>query len=52
MRDFPTIDCEQVAPNVPKYDAQKKRCFYALRSRGSKQDEGGDDNDGIFLNFF
>ena len=44
MRDCPTIasrgrDGKQVYPNVPNDDAPNKRCFYALRTKGSKSDE-------------
>ena len=48
VRDCPTKDGKQVAFNVPKDDAPKKRCLYAFRTRGSKTDEG-DDNDGKLL---
>ena len=53
VRYCPTIasggrEGKQVAPDVPKDDAPKKRCFYAFRTRGSKIDEG-DDNDGKLL---
>ncbi|TMX01612.1 hypothetical protein EJD97_024135 [Solanum chilense] len=34
---------KQVAPSVPKDDAPTKRCFYALRYRGEKPDDGDDD---------
>ena len=44
MRDCPTRDGKQVAPNVLKDVAQKKRRFYALRNRGEKPDEGNDDD--------
>ncbi|XP_015068750.1 uncharacterized protein LOC107013325 [Solanum pennellii] len=30
VRDSPTRDGKQVAPNVPKNDGPNKRCFYAL----------------------
>ena len=31
---------------------QRKRCFYALPTRGAKPDEGDDEYDGKFLYFF
>ena len=54
VRDCPTIDPrgregKKVAPNVPKDDAQNKRHFYALQTRGEKPDE---DDDGELLCFF
>ena len=51
VRDCPTRDDEQVAPNVLKDDAPKNRRFYALRTRGTKTDEG-DDNDGNLFYLF
>ena len=52
MRDCPTRDGKQVAPNVSVYDARKaKACFYALWTRGLKPNES-DDNDGKFLYIF
>ena len=54
MRDCPTIaargrEGKKVASSVPKDDAPIKRRFYALRSRGSKQDENeSNDNVGNF----
>ena len=48
VRDCPTRDGKQVAPNVPKDDVPKaKPRFYALQARGAKTDEGNDD-DGKF----
>ena len=54
LRDFPTIvdrgrEGKQVAPNLPKDDAQKKRQFYALRTRGSKSDEDDDDSESLYI---
>ena len=50
MRDCPTIaargrESKQVAPSAPNEDAPINRRFYALRSRGSKQDENESDDD-------
>ena len=50
LRDFPTRDGDYVSPDVPKDDAPKKSCFYALGTREAKLDEG-DDDDGKFLYF-
>ena len=48
MRDCPTRDGMQVAPNVPKDYASNKRHFNALWARGEKPNKD-DDDDGNFL---
>ena len=49
VRDCPTRYGKQVAPNVRKDGAPKKRHFCALRTRGENPDEGDDDDGKIFL---
>ena len=55
VRYCPTIasggrEGKQVAPDVPKDDAPNKRNFYALRTRGERNDDGEDD-DGESMHF-
>ena len=56
VRDCPIIasrgrKSKQIAPTIPKDDVPTERHLYALRTRGTKPDENGDDDEGKFLHF-
>ena len=51
VRNCPTRDGKQVAPNLPKDYASKKRSLYALETKEVKPDKG-DDDDSKFLYLF
>ena len=44
MRDCPTRDNKEVAPDVSKDDTLNKRCFSAIQTIGTKPNEGDDDD--------
>ena len=50
VRDFPTRDGKNVAPNVPKDNVVNKGHFYAIQTTGAKLGKGYED-DGNFLYF-